>query len=110
MPSFIVRVQPARTYLSSLLTHLPGQSQGWCRRFPARQGKETGYRPRRQGHQGVEAHQGFFVCPDHLVTLVDSSHILTFQLDSAEFPDDVQHTLSSNEHVEVENDGEVKTQ
>lgn len=28
----------------------------------------------------------------------------------AEFPADKVHTLSSNEHIEVEKDGEVKTQ
>jgi hypothetical protein len=29
---------------------------------------------------------------------------------SASFPEDKVHTLSSNEHISVENDGEVKTQ
>jgi hypothetical protein len=29
---------------------------------------------------------------------------------SASFPDDAVHSLSTNEHINVENDGEVKTQ
>ncbi|KAM0709217.1 hypothetical protein Q7P35_003254 [Cladosporium inversicolor] len=29
---------------------------------------------------------------------------------SASFPEDKVHTLSSNEHIEVENDGKVSTQ
>ncbi|CAD0100106.1 unnamed protein product, partial [Aureobasidium mustum] len=29
---------------------------------------------------------------------------------SAEFPEDKVHTLSSNDHINVENDGEVRTQ
>ncbi|KAI5211620.1 hypothetical protein E4T42_08156 [Aureobasidium subglaciale] len=29
---------------------------------------------------------------------------------TAEFPEDKVHTLSSNEHINVENDGEVRTQ
>jgi len=29
---------------------------------------------------------------------------------SASFPEDKVHTLSSNEHIEVENDGKVTTQ
>jgi hypothetical protein len=31
-------------------------------------------------------------------------------LHSAEFPEDKAHTLSSNDHINVENDGEVRTQ
>jgi hypothetical protein len=30
--------------------------------------------------------------------------------DSASFPEDKVHTLSSNEHINVENDGKVTTQ
>ncbi|THY35621.1 hypothetical protein D6D01_01178 [Aureobasidium pullulans] len=29
---------------------------------------------------------------------------------TAEFPEDKVHTLSSNDHINVENDGEVRTQ
>lgn len=34
----------------------------------------------------------------------------SFDIASAEFPSGTVHTMSSNEHVEVEADGEVRTQ
>ena len=43
-------------------------------------------------------------------TTLSSYNIITDTCFSASFPDDKVHSLSTNEHINVENDGEVTTQ
>lgn len=106
------------------LTPYPTTGNPQLRRLQgrAREGQVPGHRAGRKDHKRVLAHQGLHVRSfTHVLTtsllcsllcshpLLEQDQIL-IPHHSAEFPEDKVHTLSTNEHVTVEADSEVKTQ